>query len=85
MYENSKGFRVSRLLKTEIGNGLHEAIQLASQCYINPGAGVLSCVPYRDLILKLKFKFQVFRSRQDRKTNSFVCFFGRSYGSAILF
>jgi hypothetical protein len=25
MYENSKGFRVSRLLKTEIGNDLHEA------------------------------------------------------------
>ena len=25
---------------------------------------------------KLKYKFQVFRSRQDRKTNSFVCFMG---------
>ena len=35
--------------------------------------------------LELKCKFQVFPSLQDRKTNLFISFFGRSYGLTILF
>ena len=35
--------------------------------------------------LKLKFKFQVFPDCQDRKTNSSVRFFGKSYCLTILF
>ena len=35
--------------------------------------------------LNFDFKFQVFPSRQDRKTNSFVCFLREAFGSTILF
>ena len=38
-----------------------------------------------NLKLKSKFKFQVFPHHEDRKTNLFVCFFGRSYGLTMLF
>ena len=56
-----------------------------SSCNFSQKTNGRICFPILTTRKYFNFKFQVFPSRQDRKTNSSICFLGEVTGSTILF